>query len=108
MTKEELQAIRQRCAAASPGEWTYVHSDKLWIVIGKPDEGIAVIPNDGLNTEVEKRKIANAAYISAVNPAVMLQVLDYIDKLEFALEDAINAPKGILRDSYFSAVGRRY
>lgn len=112
MTKEQLQAIRELAEKATQ-QWEIARDNEVCecpLCEGYGEVDFQDLDGDGWTSLIQTYGIGdivkhNAAYIAAVNPAAMLQVLDHIAKLETALADAINAPKGVCPDSYYRAKG---
>ena len=114
MAKPDLDAIRRLAEKATP-RWEIARENEVCecpLCEGYGEVDFQDIDGDGWTALVQTYGIGdmvthNAAYIAAVNPAVMLQVLDYIAKIETALQDAINAPKGVYPDSYYEAMNAK-
>ena len=73
----DLQAIKARAEAATPGPWwhEWVDGDDWWAVYGQPT-GDMVCPEVCTMWSSDE-----AAYIAAVNPVVVLGLLDEIERL---------------------------
>ena len=73
----DLEAIKARAEAATPGPWwhEWVDGDDWWAVYGQPT-GDMVCPEVCTMGSPDE-----AAYIAAVNPAVVLGLLDEIERL---------------------------
>ena len=91
MTDEQLDHLEAIAKAATPGPWIDIEEDDKnfgWGIhytttqdrLDKLRAGIARIETD-FNPPVEKEQKANAAYIAAANPAVVLELIAEIRKL---------------------------
>ena len=117
MTKPDLDAIRRLAEKATP-RWEIARENEVCecpLCEGYGEVDFQDIDGDGWMALVQTYGIGdivthNAAYIAAVNPAVMLQVLGYIDRLKASLEETAQAlynAHGEIPDSYYHNVARR-
>ena len=90
MSDIDLEAIKARAKAATPGPWwhEWVDGDDWWAVYGQPT-GDMVCPEVCTMWSSDE-----AAYIAAVNPAVVLGLVAEIERLLDAVrthDEAVSA-----------------
>lgn len=83
MTEQQLEAIRARCEAATPGEWRYAVIHGHHLIVAPPD-GPASISELGYFSLFEATGISNAADLGFVAHARedVPALLAYIEELE--------------------------
>jgi hypothetical protein len=94
MTDEELEAIRKRAEAATPGPWEDFPSERITETIdriGVQSKDGLLVADCGRSENVYSR--ANARFIAAANPVAVLAILSALDaanKRADELEDKID------------------
>lgn len=93
LTAAELEKLEALATAATPGPWDHFHHEAIG---HKHVQDINAITKDGREQIVawsgfdsaqaaEKQRKANAAYIAAVNPSMLLRLLDQVRQQEYLM-----------------------
>ena len=93
MNTEELKRLAE---AATPGPWEYQKDSKDFPVNGYVTVrdcifSVCVLPYEGIRTD--DRVTDNGLFIAAANPAAILSLLAYVDRLEAQRDRLLNACK---------------
>lgn len=83
MTKEERERLRELAMNATPGPWTCRIDLTPEDYGGEYPSGVAEVP-EMLAAETgdgDRPNIANAEFVAAANPAVVLELLDEVERL---------------------------
>lgn len=108
LTNEELQRLRRLAEAATPGPWPVM----TWY--GADDGGFAAIgphhvsqdtDDDYPGGPVEERAMADAEFIAAANPTVVLALLDWLASA-MAERDVAERDRVLLRDEVRLQISR--
>ena len=97
LTPEQLDALRVKAEAATPGPWAGGRHDMFSILDGYKSKYIyagrdIVAVSPGWDKKGEAQVIADAVFIAAANPATVLRLLDVINTLAIWLSYSNDCP----------------
>lgn len=92
----DLDELETLARSATPGEWTADGQCNIWA--GHPElhsnVTLATVYRSKLFEDWQKQAEADAAYIAATNPAVVLALIERLRQAEAALHAIVDRPEG--------------